>query len=257
MTLWIGTSGWHYQHWRGRLYPPGLPPKSWLAHYSGRFAAVESNSAFYRLPAPATFTSWTTQVPRDFRMAVKASRFLTHVRRLEHPQEPVDRLLEHARYLGVHLGPVLLQLPPTLEADCGLLDATLTAFGGRVAVAVETRHPSWNTPKVHALLRAHGAAWCLADSPARPSVIASTAPWTYLRFHQGRGRPAPCYEIEQLRAWVQVLADTWGPTADIWVFFNNDPLGCAVRDAVILAELAGAAGLQPTRVPPRDEAPVG
>ena len=141
--LRIGTSGWQYRDWRGRFYPKSVPAARWLEHYAGRFATVEINNTFYRLPAPATFSAWKARVPADFEIAVKASRYLTHYKRLREPEEPVDRLMTHARELGEHLGPVLLQLPPDLSIELDRLDRTLRAFGGRVRIAVEPRHRSW------------------------------------------------------------------------------------------------------------------
>src|SRR6266536_662670 len=134
MPVLVGTSGWQYRDWRGRFYPERLAPSRWLEHYASRFATVESNNAFYRLPEADTFAAWSDRTPPDFVMAVKASRFLTHVKRLRDPSEPVARFLGHAAYLGGKLGPVLLQLPPSLRADAGLLDATLACFPAGCAV---------------------------------------------------------------------------------------------------------------------------
>jgi uncharacterized protein YecE (DUF72 family) len=253
----VGTSGWQYRDWRGRLYPPRLAQARWLEHYAERFATVESNNAFYRLPEPATFAAWAERTPPGFVMAVKASRFLTHVKRLRDPEEPVARLVDHARHLGRRLGPILLQLPPTLKADVAALDRALQAFPPGIRVAVEPRHDTWWSDETRELLSVRGAALCLADSPRRHSPIWRTADWTYLRLHQGTARPHPCYDRHTLAAWARRLADLVGPRADAYVYFNNDPGGCAVRDAIWFAREAAAAGLDPTRVPSLEEAPVG
>jgi len=152
---------------------------------------------------------------------------------------------------------VLLQLPPTLKADPAALDRTLRAFPAGVRVAVEPRHDSWWTGEVRDLLTEHGAALCLADSPRRHTPVWRTADWTYLRLHEGTAAPRPCYDRPALAAWARRLADLVGPEADAYVYFNNDPGGCAVRDAVWFAEEAAAGGLSPTRVPSLEEAPVG
>ena len=131
MTVLIGTSGWHYQHWKGLFYPSGLPASRWLGYYAERFDTVELNNAFYRLPEQATFEAWAKAVPDHFTVAVKASRYLTHIRRLRDPAEPVARLMEQARGLGAKLGPILLQLPPDFKVDVDLLAATLTRFPHR------------------------------------------------------------------------------------------------------------------------------
>jgi Uncharacterized conserved protein len=152
MTLFVGTSGWQYKDWRGVLYPDGVPMRLWLEEYAARFATVEINNAFYRLPSQETFESWRERTPPDFVVALKASRYLTHIKRLRDPAEPVDRLLGHAAGLGDRLGPVLLQLPPTLHADPALLDECLGRFPTGVRVAVEPRHDSWWTPQVRKVL---------------------------------------------------------------------------------------------------------
>src|SRR5574341_511683 len=249
MPVLVGTSGWQYRDWRGRFYPERLAQGGWLEHYASRFATVESNNAFYRLPEPDTFAAWSARTPEDFVMAIKASRFLTHVRRLRDPQEPVRRLLEHAGHLGGKLGPVLLQLPPTLRADASLLRDTLECFPAGVQVAVEPRHPSWFSDPILELLRERGAALCLADRARRRSPVCRTAGWTYLRFHEGTATPRPCYGRQALATWAEVLAGTWGAAADAWVYFNNDRGACAVRDAARFAAEARRAGLRPTRTP--------
>ncbi|MGW4275434.1 DUF72 domain-containing protein, partial [Streptomyces seoulensis] len=158
MTLFVGTSGWQYRDWRGVLYPRGCPTRLWLEEYAAAFATVELNNAFYRLPERETFASWRARVPADFVIAVKASRFLTHVKRLREPAEPVRRLMSRAAGLGGRLGPVLLQLPPTLRADPDLLDACLARFPPGARVAVEPRHDSWWTPRVRGVLESRGGA---------------------------------------------------------------------------------------------------
>ena len=256
MPVLVGTSGWQYRDWRGRLYPDGLAQARWLEHYAERFATVESNNAFYRLPEPGTFAAWAERTPPGFVMAVKASRFLTHTRRLRDPEEPVGRLMDHARHLGPKLGPVLLQLPPTLKADTVALDRTLRAFPAGVRVAVEPRHDSWWTDEVRDLLGSHGAA-LPGRQPAPPHPGVAHRRLDLPAPPRGHGRPRPCYDRPALAAWAGRLADLVGPDADAYVYFNNDPAGCAVRDAIWFAEEAARAGLHPTRVPDPDEAPVG
>lgn len=250
MTVWIGTSGWQYDHWRGGLYPPEVPKRRWLEHYAARFRVVEVNNTFYRLPAPDTFRAWAERTPDDFVVAVKASRFLTHVKRLRDPDEPVGRLLEHAAPLGAKLGPVLLQLPPNMAVEAERLDATLSAFPRRLRIAVEPRDPRWDVPDVRAVLRDHDAAWCLADRRSRPTTrLWRTASWGYVRFHVGAGSPTPCYGDTALRSWARRIATLWHADADVYAFFNNDPAGCAVRDARRFAVACERRGLATTRVP--------
>ncbi|WP_129668108.1 DUF72 domain-containing protein [Phytoactinopolyspora endophytica] len=250
MPVRVGTSGWQYRDWRGVLYPDGLAQRRWFERYVGAFATVESNSAFYRLPKQETFASWCAQMPDDFTMAVKASRFLTHIKRLQDPEEPVRRFLAAATGLADHLGPVLLQLPPTLQVEPKRLAACLGRFPQGIRVAVEPRHDSWWTDDVRAVLTDHGAALCWADAKGRPQTpLWRTTSWGYLRLHQGAAEPWPRYGDQALRTWAQRLADTWSDEDDMYVYFNNDPGGAAVRNAVRFAELVREADCTPTRTP--------
>jgi uncharacterized protein YecE (DUF72 family) len=255
VPLLVGTSGWQYRDWRGVLYPAGLPQRRWLEHYAERFATVENDGTFYRLPAAETFSGWQARVPADFVMAIKASRFLTHIKRLRDPAEPVDRLMRAAAGLGPRLGPVLLQLPPNLSADAARLDACLAAFGsgdlaGTVRVAVEPRHPSWWSDEIRQVLTARGAALCWADRRGRPvTPLWRTADWGYLRFHEGAAAPWPRYGARALRSWVDRVASCWPGESPVHVYFNNDQRGAAVADAAAFAGLARRAGRQVTRTP--------
>lgn len=231
----IGTSGWQYKDWRGPFYPRDLPQRLWLEHYAGAFGTVEVNNAFYRLPERSTFEAWRERTPDGFVVGVKASRFLTHVRRLREPQEPVGRLMERAAGLGDRLGPVLLQLPPTMRVDVAALDATLAAFPAGVRVAVEPRHDSWWVDEVRQVLRDRGAALCWADRLSRPvTPLWVTGDWGYLRLHEGRAAPWPRYGRTALDTWVRRLE----AFTEAYVYFNNDPGCAAVRDAGIFRALA-------------------
>ena len=258
MPVLVGTSGWQYRDWRGGLYPDGVPQRRWLEHYASRYMTVENNGTFYRLPARETFESWREKTPDDFVMAVKGSRYLTHVRRLQDPAEPVARLLGAAGGLGPKLGPVLLQLPPTLTAEPGRLDACLKEFrdakvpgiSGPVRVAVEPRHESWWTDEVRQILAEHGAALCWADRLGRPvTPMWRTASWGFLRFHEGAADPWPRYGEDALQSWVERIKEAHLTRADVYVYFNNDPGGAAVVNSAEFAALARQAGLTPTRTP--------
>ena len=258
MPMIIGTSGWQYRDWRGPLYPAGVPQRRWLEHYAAQYQSVENNNSFYRLPSRETFAGWAEQTPGDFVMTVKASRYLTHIRRLRDPAEPVARLLGAAAGLGARLGPVLLQLPPTLKADPVLLDDCLKEFAAAARtldlpgprVAVEPRHESWRSDEIRQVLTARGAALCWADRRGRPvTPLWRTAAWGYLRLHEGAARPWPRYGRQALRTWVTRLAGTWPDAADVYVYFNNDPGGAAVLNSAQFARLAGRAGRGVTRTP--------
>jgi uncharacterized protein YecE (DUF72 family) len=225
---------------------------------------VENNNSFYRLPAAGTFAGWRDRTPADFVMAVKASRYLTHVRKLSDPAEPVARFLGAAAALGPKLGPVLLQLPPTLKAEPALLDACLAEFRrarppgpGPVRIAVEPRHASWWTDEVQQVLAAHDAALCWADRLGRPvTPLWATAGWGYLRFHEGTADPWPSYREQDLAVWAERVHQAWPAGADVYIYFNNDPGGAAVVDSATFAALARARGLTVTRTPPVGAVPL-
>jgi uncharacterized protein YecE (DUF72 family) len=233
-VLNVGTSGWQYRDWRERFYPKGLPQRLWLEHYAGHFPVVEVNNAFYRLPERSTFEQWRERTPDGFVFAVKMSRYLTHVKRLREPAEPVARFLDRAKGLGDKLGPVLLQLPPTLRADLGALDETLAQFPARVRVVVEPRHPTWFTDECRALLERRKAALCWSDRLGRPvAPLWVTADFGYLRMHEGRANPHPRYGRRALKTWKERLH----AVREGFVFFNNDPGGAAIADADALTAL--------------------
>jgi uncharacterized protein YecE (DUF72 family) len=170
---------------------------------------------------------------------VKASRYLTHVRRLRDPEEPVARLLEGAEGLGSTCGPFLVQLPPNLTADTDALDRTLRAFGRR-RVAVELRHPSWQSDEVRRILEARGAACCWADRQGRLRPRWKTADWGYIRFHEGRATPHPCYGRTALARGADEIRAAFAGSEDVYVYFNNDQGACAVRNARTFTNLLGA-----------------
>jgi uncharacterized protein YecE (DUF72 family) len=237
MRVLIGTSGWQYRDWRGRFYPVGLPTAEWLAYYASQFPTVEVNNSFYRLPTEETFDRWRRATPEGFVMAVKASRFLTHLRRLRDPAEPLELLLSRARALGSRLGPVLFQLPPRFPVDLPRLEALTALLPGDVRAAFEFRDPSWDRDDVRAALDRVGAAWVLADRPGAHVRDHVTGGWAYLRFHQGRPN-APGYARDKLRRWADRIAAL--PASDAYVYFNNDAGAAAVHDARVLAELVAA-----------------
>lgn len=255
MPLLIGTSGWQYQDWRDAFYPPGVPASRWLEHYATEFPTVENNGTFYRLARPQTFADWRARTPDGFLMAIKASRYLTHIRRLREPAEPVRRLLAAAAGLGDRLGPVLLQLPPNLAADHDALAACLREFGrkapgGPVRVCVEFRHDSWWTDQTRDLLRRHNAALCWSDRLGRPlSPLWRTADWGYLRLHEGAAQPWPRYGSQALRTWVDRVTAAWPADADVFAYFNNDQNAAAPADASALVALATRAGWPVPRHP--------
>jgi uncharacterized protein YecE (DUF72 family) len=243
-VIYVGTSGWQYRDWRHRFYPDGLPVAGWLTHYATRFPVVEVNSSFYRLPNADVVGRWAEQTPSEFLFAVKASRYLTHVRRLRDAAEPVQRLLERLAPLGPKLGPILVQLPPTLDADPVLLDEALSLVPLGQRIVVEPRNPSWFNDAVQEVLASRGAVLCAADRQSRiVSPLWDTADWAYVRLHEGTAAPRPCYGDAALGHWLSRIVDTWGDR-DVFVFFNNDQRACAPANAARLQELARRGGVQ-------------
>jgi uncharacterized protein YecE (DUF72 family) len=238
----LGCSGWVYPHWRGHLYEKGLPQRRWLERYAEHFDTVEVNSTFYRLASPAAVETWVEQTPEGFCFAVKASRYLTHVKRLRGLTEGIRRFYEPLEALvdSGKLGPVLWQLPENFHRDDERLAGALAALpDGRHAF--EFRHPSWFDPAVYSLLREHGAALVIGDHPKRPfQSHERTAGWTFIRFHHGtRGRRGN-YSDSELDRWARRLA-RWRREVEVYAYFNNDWSGYALRNAWRMQEGLGLA----------------
>lgn len=235
----VGTSGWQYDHWRGVLYPEGVPKRAWLQRFAEVFPTVEVNNSFYRLPAAETFGKWRKETPAGFLFAVKASRFVTHIRRLRDPKDPVDLFWSRVRGLGDKRGPVLFQLPPRFKADAALLQAFVDVLPKDMEAAFEFRDRSWETDGVYAILDRAGSAFVLADRPGARVPRVVTGGWSYIRFHLGQ--PASSgYTREKLARWADRIAELRAERT--YVYFNNDGEGAAVRDARTLTELLEAGG---------------
>ncbi len=240
----IGCSGWNYPDWRSELYPRDLPTRRWLECYAERFSTVEVNATFYRLVSRDAVAHWVEQTPPGFVFAVKASRYLTHVKRLGDLAGGVARFYERIEPLieADRLGPVLWQLPESFRRDDDrLADALAVLPEGRHAF--EFRHASWFVPEVYGLLREHAAALVIGDHPARPfQAQEATAGWCYVRLHYGRRGRRGNYSPSELRAWADRL-HAWRAEQELFVYFNNDWEAFAVRNATSLrarlGELAG------------------
>jgi uncharacterized protein YecE (DUF72 family) len=243
-AAYVGCSGWNYPAWRGELYPPGLPARRWLEHYAERFNTVEVNSTFYRLIARSAVEHWVEQTSPGFVFAVKASRYLTHVKRLAGMERGVAAFYERIEPLARagRLGPVLWQLPENFHRDNDRLAEALEQLPpGRHAF--EFRHRSWFTAEVYALLRRHDAALVIGDHPERRfQTLEATASWRYVRFHYGERGRAGNYSQRELEGWCQRL-HRWRADGDVFVYFNNDWNAFAPRNASWvtrrLAQLAG------------------
>jgi uncharacterized protein YecE (DUF72 family) len=231
----IGCSGWNYKHWRnGVFYPPRLPASRWLDHYARHFDTVEVNATFYRLPTTKAVQSWVDGTPPGFLLAVKMSRYVTHIRRLRGLEESLDLFYDRIAPLAgsPKLGPVLWQLPESFRRDDERLAAALSALPPGQH-AWEFRHESWFRDEVYDLLRRHGAALVVGDHPRRPfQTHELTASWTFVRFHHGhRGRDGN-YSERELDEWAKRIAVWRDGGADVYAYFNNDWRGFAVRNAL-------------------------
>ncbi|HEY7196617.1 MAG TPA: DUF72 domain-containing protein [Gaiellaceae bacterium] len=247
----IGCSGWNYADWRERVYPRGLPARRWLEHYATLFDTVEVNATFYRLPRRSAVAAWVEQTPPGFVFAVKASRYLTHVKRLTDLGRGIERYYTSIEPLveSPKLGPVLWQLPANFHRDDERLAATLEALP-RGRHCIEFRHESWFAADVYALLREHGAALVVGDHPERPfQTHEPTADWAFVRFHHGaRGRNGN-YSESELETWARRIRQ-WRRRLDVYAYFNNDWEGYAVRNAQSLQALMGVEAGKGSLPPP-------
>jgi uncharacterized protein YecE (DUF72 family) len=239
MTARIGTSGWSYDHWESVLYPAGMPARDRLAEYSSRFDTVELNASFYRWPRDGGFASWRRRLPEGFALSVKAPRGLTHAKRLYAPEVWIERIARGWHELGDRRAVLLVQLPPGLERDDARLDYFLGALPDWIRVAVELRHPSWNDDAVFALLERHGAAYCVMSGAGLPCVLRATAPVVYLRLHgpDHVSLYGGSYSDRDLAWWADRIREWEASAHDVFVYFNNDGDGNAVRDAETLRSL--------------------
>jgi uncharacterized protein YecE (DUF72 family) len=233
VTVHVGTSGWSYDHWDGVLYPPGTPPRERLGIYVAHFDTVELNASYYRWPSDRTFASWRRRLPTGFVMSVKASRGLTHSKRLYAPELWIDRAAACWHELRDRRGAFLVQLPPGFARD----DARLEYFLGRVPewmrVAVEFRHPSWHDDAVYDVLQRHGAAYCVMSGAQLPCVLRATAPFVYVRMHgpDHQHLYGGSYSDRDLHWWADRIREWESGGRDVYVYFNNDGGGNAVRNA--------------------------
>lgn len=227
----VGTSGWSYDHWRGRFYPSELPREEWLAFYAQTFPTVEVNSSFYRLPFANMVLGWHRRSPEGFLFAAKFARQATHVHRLHDCQQIVQRWLERMQLLGAKLGVILVQLPPGLHREVPLLEAFLRLFPPGTRVAVEFRHPSWECEQVYDLLRSLGVAHCTISYPRYPMDWTVTAPFAYVRLHGVTQAYDYCYNTAELEQIAARIRDLPAEVQEVFVYFNNDTNAYAPENA--------------------------
>jgi uncharacterized protein YecE (DUF72 family) len=230
----IGTSGWHYPHWRGRFYPEKLPASKMLDYYTRHFETVELNNTFYRLPSTNGVESWRDSTPKDFLFAAKGSRFLTHMKKLTDTGRGIDRFFERVRPLGKKLGPIVFQLPPYWEANPERLEAFLQALPARRRYAFEFRNPTWHTEPICRILRRHNAAFCIFEIAGFGSAIEVTADFTYVRLHGPGAAYQGAYSPGALGRWAKQIGEWQKALKAVYVYFDNDQAAHAVENALAL-----------------------
>jgi uncharacterized protein YecE (DUF72 family) len=231
----IGCSGWSYPHWRKRFYPAKLPAREHFAFYAQHFNTVELNNSFYRQPPRERFTAWAEQAPPDFLFAVKGSRYVTHIKRLAVEPKSIELVVDAARGLGDKLGPILFQLQANFHLDLERLERFVGMLPKDVRFTLEFRHDSWLVPAVFDLLREHRIALCIPDHPKMPKLFEITSDFTYIRMHlplRGLG-----YGERALQPWAERVRDWRSQKLDVFVYFNNDIEGHAIKDAKTMISL--------------------
>lgn len=236
-NIFIGTSGWHYDHWKGPFYPENLPAEKMLSYYSQHFQAVEINNSFYRLPDSESFAGWRKTVPGPFVFTVKGSRYITHMKKLIDPSETVPPLLAAATALKSKLGPILFQLPPRWKINPERLREFLKFLPAKFRYAFEFRDSSWFDDRIYRCLRERGAAFCIYDLAGRLSPKAVTADFIYIRLHGPGKAYQGQYDTNTLAGWAGAFAAWQNQGKEIFCFFDNDQAGYAAQDALRLQEM--------------------
>ncbi len=236
MSVRIGTSGWVYNHWRGVFYPKELPQTQWFYFYAREFDTVEINNSFYRLPSAEMFEAWRRQAPPDFLYAVKASRYLTHMKKLKDPEEPIQRFFGRADRLGNTLGPVLYQLPPRWKVNLPRFEHFLSVLPKGYQHVVEFRNASWLIDDVFRMMEQYHVAHCIHDMEPLQIPARVTAPPAYVRFH-GDSKHSGNYDEKTLATWARRIADWKAQKLPVFAYFNNDVGGYAVKNARTLKDL--------------------
>ena len=236
----IGTSGWMYDHWKGPFYPEDAASDEMLPYYAQTFDTVEVNNTFYQLPSEEQVEGWRHDAPHDFLFIIKANRYITHMKNLLEPEEPVRTLMERVGILGDQLGPILFQLPPQWHVNAERLDAFLDVLPEGQRAAFEFRDESWYTNLIYDLLGKAGAAFCIHDHQDAPSPERVTTDWVYVRFHGPRGDYGGKYPDDPLEEWAERMEGWAEDGLDVYAYFNNDMRGYAVENAKTLRGLVGA-----------------
>lgn len=239
VEIQIGASGWSYPEWKKVFYPAGCKTTGWLEYYSARFSTVEVNNSFYRLPLPEILKRWKEITPGDFVFSVKASRFITHVKRLADAQEPICEFLDRMDILGPKLGPVIFQLPPNWNLRLDRLEEFLKSLPKKYRYAIELRDPDWQKAEVYKYLEKYGVAFCIYDLKGYQSPFITTSDLVYVRLHGPLKQPYKGSYSGTLSKWANRI-EKWNKEGkDVYVYFDNTMDGAAIKDALDLKEMLG------------------
>jgi uncharacterized protein YecE (DUF72 family) len=233
----IGTSGWHYQHWKGHFYPADLPERDMLHYYINHFSCVEINNSFYQLPQEKTISKWYAEVPESFIFTVKGSRYITHMKKLKNSYKSSLQFLDRVNLLENKLGPILFQLPPRWKCNPERLNEFLETLPKEYRYAFEFRDPSWFNEEIYKILKIHSAAFCIYDFNQRQSPKEITTDFVYLRLHGPSGPYEGSYSRKNLSRWIEHLCVWAKKRIKIYCFFDNDQKGYAVQDAIKLKKM--------------------
>jgi uncharacterized protein YecE (DUF72 family) len=231
VRYYIGTSGWHYDDWRGRFYPEKLPKAKWLEFYARHFGTLELNNPFYHLPSEKAFQNWHDASPGDFVFAVKVSRFITHIKRLKDCDEAVDNFMSRAVILKEKLGPLLYQLPPGLHRDDDRLASFLHILPQGMKHVIEFRHKSWFEEDIFNILRKYDVGFCVFDMPKLTSPVIATADFAYIRFHGSGSLYSSRYSDKEMAYWARKIRRLAKKLKEVYIYFNNDVSGYALENA--------------------------
>jgi uncharacterized protein YecE (DUF72 family) len=236
---YIGTSGWHYDHWRGLYYPEELSKPKWLEFHARQFNTVELNNSFYHLPTERAFTNWRESSPDKFVFAVKVSRFITHIKKLRNLGLAVENFLSRANLLEDKLGPLLYQLPPNMKRNDEVLDNFLSSLSQKYRHVFEFRNESWICDPVLHILEQYNAGFCVFDMPDFTCPLVATSDFAYIRFHGSESLYSSCYSDEELSQWAQKIAQLGQNLKAVYIYFNNDAEAFAIKNAFILMKYLG------------------
>lgn len=235
--IYIGTSGWHYKHWKGTFYPADIKDSLQFEEYKKYFSSVEINNSFYRLPTPETFEMWRKSTPRNFVFAVKASRFITHMKKLNLDKQGVKKFFTSAKKLNEKLGVILFQLPPKWKVNTERLKNFIAVLPKKYRYAFEFREHSWYNNQVYAILQAHNCAFCIYELERHMSPLEVTADFVYVRLHGPGNKYQGSYTSDALKKWTQQCALWQKQGKDVFVYFDNDQEGFAAFNALELQKL--------------------